>query len=162
VWHHAVSKLKLRNFIRFWSPEVKIALALNAPAPAERSWTGWGNVGPYFWTNSKVPPRSKAKDPGPWRVYTCMMDMLWYRGCGLWEFAHNGVAPSLHLERARERTQLRTRHPHTLDDMGAETGWNPGWCCARLRTTTHPGLLPPMGGLKYCSFKTERKERPVG
>ncbi len=37
-----------------------------------------------------------------------------YRGRRFWEHALIGAAPTIHLERAREKARMRTRHPPAL------------------------------------------------
>ncbi len=53
------------------------------------------------------------------------------------EFAQDVAAPSVHLERNIEGTQLNTRHPrppHALYGPAPETDWNADWRCAELQT----------------------------
>ncbi len=55
-----------------------------------------------------------------------------------WEFAYNGVAPSVHLERTK-RADTTENPPitHILHGLGLETDWNSDYCCTGLQTTAH-------------------------
>ncbi len=64
---------------------------------------------------------------------------LWFR-----EFARNGVAPAVHLGRAREQAPLRTRHPQHSVRPGTGSDWNPDWQHTKMWTTTQQDFSRPI------------------
>jgi hypothetical protein len=72
------------------------------------------------------------------------------------ECTHNFAGPSLHLKRAKERTKLRTHHPHTLYGLGPETDCNPDWRYAGLHSTT-PCTVKNLG-TPCCTQVTKTKD----
>jgi hypothetical protein len=70
----------------------------------------------------------------------CMYDgLLCYRVCRVRKLAQKiGAVPMVHLKRARDPAQLRTRHPRTLHSLGPAIDRYPDWRHARLQTTARP------------------------
>ncbi len=72
-----------------------------------------------------------------------------YRVCQFWKLAQIR-APTVHLERVRDKARLQTRHPRILHSPGSETDWylevfrvGPRW----ISDHSPAGLLLTSGGL---------------
>ncbi len=104
---------------------------------------GWGQTRPHYWPIAAdrwgLNWKNQVYEEIP--VYDVSPR---YRGRRFWEQAQIGAAPAVHLERARERAQLRTRlplhstRPATGNWLEFLTGAAPD--CGPLPGGTSPGL----------------------